>query len=553
MGLLFRNAFLALLILAGSVVNAQLNGIYSIDPSKPASGRNFTTFKTAIQALERSGVSSHVVFNVASTTFQESLVINQIPNVSLGATITFTASGAPAVLIASAAAPAYGIHLKPRVSWIRFFNLKIQGYLMAGIFLDNDQGKDIGPSYNEFTGLEVDNGSTFWPNIRAVLGDRANFNRFRDCIFRASGQVVDIEGNENLFERCEIDGKGKAANLTYFRAIHSPKHNVVQNCFLHGCGASSTCHGVIADDAVMYFHNTIIVKTDGPCVAAGVTPSNQWPLAAVLRNNILVNLGIGPVLRFGPDKGFLPACDSDYNCVFAPNSFRPVQVGLDTAPEYAGSLAGFLAWQQANSSRILKGGATSYDSHSLQTDPGLVSTSAPFDIHLKPGAPVIDRGTTSLVPAYIPFSPWRVGADFESQVRISPVDIGADEVSSSLLITGSGKTGTLMVLSLSAQHNGGLLYQVGSSLGTGPIPIGGRKIGLSPDGLFMASVSGSLPAIFQSYIGFLDGSGRATARIQIPKMSSIKGLIIFSAFITMQMGAPMQIQTISQTCFFRII
>jgi hypothetical protein len=283
-----------------------------------------------------------------------------------------------------------------------------------------------------------------------------------------------------------------------------------------------------------------------------VTPSTKWPFAAVLRNNILVNLGAGPVLRYGLDQGLLPACDSAVNCLHAPGSSRPVQVGPDTAPEFAGSLAAFRLWQQANPGRIPKGGATGYEVSSLQTDPGLMSLVPPYDIHLKSTSVAIDRGTTDLIPRYVVFRPWSVNEDFERQARVAPVDIGADEVSSSILFSGTGGIGTTMELGLSAQHEGGLRYQLASSLGVGPIPLGNRQLRLSPDAIFLLSVGGLTPQIFEGYFGFLDPAGAATARIRIPNLSSLKGVVLHNAFVTLGPGVPIHIQTISLTYSFRI-
>jgi len=543
----------ALLVLAAAGGESQLSGTYTIDPSKPTGGRNYRTFGEAIAALELSGVSSAVTFEVASSTYAESIAIGPISGASFATRVTFAATGAPAVITPAPTNQGYGIHLEPRTNWLNFHNFKIGGYLRAGILLDSNQGKDVGPSYNVFSGIEVDNGPTLWPSIRAIQGERTDLNEFRDCVFRASGTVVDLAGNQNLIERCEIDGKGVAARLMDVRGIgYTPTHNVVQNCFLHGVGGGAPCQGLAADAAVMYFHNTVLVKSDGPCVAAGATPSTGWPFAALLRNNILVNLGAGPVLRYELNQGLLPACDSAANCLHAPGSSRPVQVGPDTAPEFAGSLAAFRLWQQANSGRIPTGGATGYEVSSIQADPGLVSLVPPYDIHLKSTSAAIDRGTTDLIPRYVVFRPWSVSDDFERQARVAPVDIGADEVSSSIRFTGTGGIGTTMELGLTAQHEGGLQYQLASSLGVGPIHLGNRQLRLSPDVIFLLSVGGLTPQIFDRYFGFLDPAGSATARIRIPSLSSLKGVLLHNAFVTLRPAVPIQIQTISLTYSFRI-
>ena len=82
----------------------------------------------------------------------------------------------------------------------------------------------------------------------------------------------------------------------------------------------------------------------------------------------------------------------------------------------------------------------------------------------------------------------------------------------------------------SAQHEGGFHYLLASSLGTGPIQLGNRQLRLSPDAIFVLSVGGFAPQIFERYFGQLDSVGSATARIRIPNLSSLKGVLLFNAF-----------------------
>jgi len=94
---------------------------------------------------------------------------------------------------------------------------------------------------------------------------------------------------------------------------------------------------------------------------------------------------------------------------------------------------------------------------------------------------------------------------------------------------------------------------VGSSLGGGPIPIDTRLLNLSLDALLDASVNGYLPMIFQNYAGILDANGKATAKINIPNLPGIKGIRIYSAFLTLKPGAPSNIQSISNSFIFTIM
>ena len=118
--------------------------------------------------------------------------------------------------------------------------------------------------------------------------------------------------------------------------------------------------------------------------------------------------------------------------------------------------------------------------------------------------------------------------------------------------TGSTSIGGTINLRLLAPGDGNLPYQVASSLGTGPIPIDTRTLGLSPDALMFISISGTLPSIFSKYSGTLDGSGQGTAAINIPQNLSLVGIRINSAFVTISATAPSGIKSISNTFSFTI-
>jgi hypothetical protein len=112
--------------------------------------------------------------------------------------------------------------------------------------------------------------------------------------------------------------------------------------------------------------------------------------------------------------------------------------------------------------------------------------------------------------------------------------------------------GTEVELGLSSPADGGLPYQVGSSLGRGPIPLGNRKIELSPDVLLAVSTSNVLPHIFSAYAGILNPQGRAAAKIQIPRATGLVGIDIFTSFVTIRASAPQSIQSISNVVLIRM-
>ena len=121
-------------------------------------------------------------------------------------------------------------------------------------------------------------------------------------------------------------------------------------------------------------------------------------------------------------------------------------------------------------------------------------------------------------------------------------------------IQGSGvpAPGSTVDLALLSPSNPGLVYRVGTSLGTGPIPIDRRTLGLSPDSVLVASVSGTLPSVFQDYSGNLDASGKGKARLNIPSLPELVGVRLHSAFLALLATAPSGVKSISNTFSFTI-
>jgi len=108
-------------------------------------------------------------------------------------------------------------------------------------------------------------------------------------------------------------------------------------------------------------------------------------------------------------------------------------------------------------------------------------------------------------------------------------------------------------VTLSRMDDPALPYQIASSLGDGPTWIGVRTLGLSVDGLFLLLVSRALPRVFSGYADVLDWKGRAQASIRIPNHSSLLGLLVRSAFVTLHASAPDGVYSISDPVAFQIV
>ena len=124
--------------------------------------------------------------------------------------------------------------------------------------------------------------------------------------------------------------------------------------------------------------------------------------------------------------------------------------------------------------------------------------------------------------------------------------------SASLTGSGAGSPGTTVNFALSAAADAGLRYQIGSSFGNGPIPLDTRTIGLTPDDLLVLSTSGLLPSMFVNYAGTLDAAGAGKAALAIPNLPLLKGVRIYTAFLTLLQSAPSGVSSISNTFFFTI-
>ncbi|MBN2491402.1 MAG: hypothetical protein JXQ29_11195 [Planctomycetes bacterium] len=124
--------------------------------------------------------------------------------------------------------------------------------------------------------------------------------------------------------------------------------------------------------------------------------------------------------------------------------------------------------------------------------------------------------------------------------------------SASLVGSGTGAPGTALDFVLRSVADAGRPYQMGSSLGNGPIPIGTRSLGLSLDDLLVLSVSGRAPGVFQGYAGTLDAQGDGKAKLLIPSIPALKGIRIHTAFVTLLATAPSGVSSISNSFLFTI-
>jgi len=122
----------------------------------------------------------------------------------------------------------------------------------------------------------------------------------------------------------------------------------------------------------------------------------------------------------------------------------------------------------------------------------------------------------------------------------------------SITVSGTARPGTTVSLDLASPSDAGNVYQLASSFGTGPIPLGSRKLNLSFDSLLLITAQNQVPGVFVRYSGTFDSTGLARAQIKIPSLPALTGVRIHSAFVSLNPSSPLGIQTISPSTMFSI-
>ncbi|MBN2490676.1 MAG: hypothetical protein JXQ29_07495 [Planctomycetes bacterium] len=121
----------------------------------------------------------------------------------------------------------------------------------------------------------------------------------------------------------------------------------------------------------------------------------------------------------------------------------------------------------------------------------------------------------------------------------------------SLASTATPRIGTTYPLDLSAVTEGGKIY--GTALtASGLMPvfkIGRRYIPLTPDHVFVATVTNQLPGIFVGFQGVLSASGAGQAKIALPAIPGLVGVKIDACFVTYDAAG---VRTISNPWGFTI-
>jgi len=117
------------------------------------------------------------------------------------------------------------------------------------------------------------------------------------------------------------------------------------------------------------------------------------------------------------------------------------------------------------------------------------------------------------------------------------------------LVTERAASPNLWRFHLHFPGEGGRPYTLGLSLTgfTPGITVGHRMIPLIPDDLLALTLSGSLSALLQGNVGFLDTSARATATLDLRTFPvKLAGQLVWAAAVTIDAAAPCGLATISK-------
>lgn len=242
--------FTALLAALPSVLCAQLNGNYTINPV----GGNYTTIGAAVAALNTVGVSGPVTFAIAPGTYAEKLVFGTIAGVSATNTVLFTSSTGVAADVNIGPAPD-GTHTIDLGSTrrVNFQYLTVQG---AG---------------------------------KGVVGSYPRNCDFLDCAIagRTNGTTThgfDIARTERMkVHRCTLTNVDKALLLGDIAGALASLNVEVMNCTV-----AARCEGIrtTAVQDLWIQHNTVAV--DGSCTTygSGIELSGNTGVVRVTGNTV---------------------------------------------------------------------------------------------------------------------------------------------------------------------------------------------------------------------------------------------------------------------------
>lgn len=432
------------------------SGTYTIG----LSGADYTTFEEAIESLQTCWVGSSIIFNVQSGTYNEQLIIPEIPGLSETNTITFqSASGDSTDVIltytSTSADTNYTIKFDG-ADYIRFKNMTIKatGSDYANV-IEISNGASNNQFYNnQFIGVnttdalnadgvlvyspnksKADTNNIFSSNLflsgshgiylqNDYLNQITN-NRFEeqisngmylytlDSAFISMNEVLNtssdttycgvyFRGTKSIFSKNRIninnDYLAKRTGL-YF---HSDTSSIVSNNFIHIKTSRYSGIGMLLYSCKAYF-NSVNITGSNNAYSFAVKMVDSYGNYCVLKNNILANNAGGRAMCCGPYANTNVV--SNYNNLYSNGEFLAIAA--------TGNVVDIAAWRTA----------TSLDANSISVNPNFGS-----DLNLYTQDPIINGGG-------IPLAEVTDDIDGDARDAVRP-DIGADEFETVLYVLG---------------------------------------------------------------------------------------------------------------------
>ncbi|MBV7530281.1 gliding motility-associated C-terminal domain-containing protein [Chitinophaga sp. sic0106] len=231
-----------------SVVMANMNdpllkGVYSIDPSQPASTTNFQSFTAAAQKLE-CGIAGSVTFEAVPGVYTEQVVIRRVPGATDTSRVTFTSkayNAASVTLSAAGTAAQNYVVLLDSSSYITWKNITIKpltdSFSRGVVFA---KGAAYDSVANMIIDLPVANNTT-----------TAKAGIFGDGVYGAHNSLVSntiTNGSSGIYWLNTTSNQGPWLRV---------EKNTVKNSHDYGIYTAYTYHTVVAENTVEFTGNTM--------------------------------------------------------------------------------------------------------------------------------------------------------------------------------------------------------------------------------------------------------------------------------------------------------
>ena len=204
----------ALLLMAGPGAYAQLAGTYTINKNAPASATNFVSFTAAATALNTSGISAPVRFNVLNGPYAEQFSLSAVTGVSATDTIVVDGGAAKQTLTYT------GVVAQP-----------------AAVVLN-------GTDYVTLQNLTIDvsAGATYGIGVHLVA--QANNNRVANCVIQAPATATSSTANAGIAASGGVTSATSAGDANNLRIENNVISGGYYGVILTGASTTNRSTGV---------------------------------------------------------------------------------------------------------------------------------------------------------------------------------------------------------------------------------------------------------------------------------------------------------------------